>query len=323
MHTVTWGIIGCGDVAEVKSGPAFQKIKNSEIVAVMRRDGKKAAAFAKRHQVPSWYDNAQELLENPTINSIYVATPPSTHLEYAVRALEAGKNVYLEKPMALSAAEAREIIYASKNTLGKITIAHYRRCLPSFSKVKELLDQKSIGDIRFVDLKLLQATDSGIIANTEDNWRLNPQISGGGYFHDLAPHQLDMMYYLFGDIAAYHGFSNSQNRKYGADDILNGIIAFKSGVQFSGIWCFSVADGDKLDECTIYGSRGMIRFSFYGTKVILLKDGKENVFEFENPKHVQQPMIDATVEFFLGRAKNPCTANDGLEVMKLLDGFTK
>ena len=322
MNTINWGIIGAGDVAEVKSGPAFQKTENSELLAVMRRDGKKAADFAERHQVPHWYDDARELLENAEINSVYIATPPQSHLDYALMALQAGKNVYLEKPMALSAKEAKQIAAAVRKSPGKLTVAHYRRRLPAFMKVKELVGNGAVGDIRFADLKILQSKKSDIIAETDENWRLNPRISGGGYFHDLAPHQLDMMYYLFGDFEAFSGLSNSQNDDYEADDLVSGVIAFKNGVQFNGLWCFSVAENDKKDACIIYGSEGTIEFSFYGEKVTVYHEDTTEQFEFQNPKHVQQPMIEATVAYFLGNAENPCTAEEGVKVMGLMDGFT-
>ena len=100
METVQWGIIGCGDVTEMKSGPALQKIDHSEIVAGMRRDGNRARDYARRHGVPHAYSEAEKLINHPDVNAIYIATPPDTHAEYTVRAARAGKPVYVEKPMA-------------------------------------------------------------------------------------------------------------------------------------------------------------------------------------------------------------------------------
>src|SRR4051812_21894478 len=106
MQTINWGIIGCGDVTEVKSGPAFNKVKNSSLVAVMRRNADKAKDYAQRHNVPKWYSDAKLLIDDPDVNAIYVATPPSSHEEYTLAALHAGKSVYVEKPMSLNAASA-------------------------------------------------------------------------------------------------------------------------------------------------------------------------------------------------------------------------
>lgn len=321
MNKIKWGIIGCGDVAEVKSGPAFQKIPNSELVAVMRRDGKKAEDFARRHNVPQWYDNADRILESKEINAVYIATPPSTHLQYALQALIAGKYVYLEKPMTMNSQEALQLVETVKSCNGKLTVAHYRRKLPAFLKVKELLDTGSIGKVRLIDLRILQSKKSDIIAETEINWRVDPKISGGGYFHDLAPHQIDLMYHFFGPYSRAEGISHNQDKGYGSDDIVNGLISFKSGVQFRGCWCFNVSERDKRDQCVIYGSKGSISFSFYGEKVSLKTADREEIFEFKNPPHIQLPMIWSTVDYFLGVAPNPCPVEDGLTVMGLMDRF--
>lgn len=320
MDSINWGIIGCGDVAEIKSGPAFQKVKNSKLIAVMRRNSAKAKDFAERHQVPFWYDSVDELLQNPEINAVYIATPPSTHLEITKKCLQAKKFIYLEKPMTLNFSEAKELdkIVTENDT---VVVAHYRRRLLPFLKVKELIDSNSIGKISFADIQILQAKENEIITKTEANWRLKPEISGGGYFNDIAPHQIDLMYYYFGEINNSKGFSKSSANN-NVDDLINGIIEFKNGIQFRGIWNFNASEKETKDECKIYGEKGTITFSFYGDKVVLSSNKKEETFNFKNPIHIQQPLIEDTVNYFLGKSKNPCTIKDGLEVMKVIDSFT-
>lgn len=318
MKSIKWGIIGCGDVAEVKSGPAFQKTENSELLAVMRRNTEKAKDFAERHQVPLWTDNAEDLLSHKTINSIYIATPPSTHLKYTLKALAAGKNVYLEKPMVLTSIEAELIVEALKESKSKLTIAHYRRQLPVFKKVKSLLDSEAIGDILYAEIQILQPAKSDIIADSGDNWRLNPELSGGGYFYDLAPHQIDLMYYYFGAFDKVSGFSTSSNNNL-VEETVNGIIKFQNGVQFRGIWNFTSFEANKKEECIIYGKKGSIRFTFYGDAVILSTKSRNETFTFLHPKHIQQPMIEAVVKYFLNQGENPCSAEDGLLIMQALE----
>tara|TARA_R110002051_G_scaffold95649_1_gene165614 strand:+ start:66703 stop:67668 length:966 start_codon:yes stop_codon:yes gene_type:complete len=320
MKTIKWGIVGCGDVTEVKSGPAFQKVANSELVAVMRRNGAKAKDFAERHQVPFWYDSVDAILNHQEINAVYIATPPSTHLEIAKQCLAANKFVYLEKPITIDANEAQQLEeIVTEND--KIVVAHYRRKLPAFQKVKELLDTNRIGKVLFADIQILQSPNPSIIAKTDDNWRLKPETSGGGYFHDIAPHQIDLMYHYFGTIKSVQGFSTStQNNKVA--DIVNGIIEFKNGVQFRGIWNFIASEKELKDECKIYGEKGTITFSFYGENVFLDTDDSKVVFQFENPKHIQQPLIEQTVNYFLGKDKNPCALQNGVQVMQIIDTFT-
>src|SRR5690349_6158886 len=145
MPTIRWGIIGCGNVTEVKSGPAFQKAAGSELVAVMRRDGGKAADYAKRHGVARWYDDAEALIADRDVDAVYVATPPGTHEFYAMKALAAGKPCYVEKPMARCAAEAQRMVDGFKKAGVPLFVAYYRRAMPRFLKVKEIIESGVLG----------------------------------------------------------------------------------------------------------------------------------------------------------------------------------
>src|SRR5690349_5007672 len=202
MEPIHWGIIGCGDVTEVKSGPAFNKVNNSSLVAVMRRDADKAKDYAMRHGVPRWYDNAFDLINDPNVNAVYIATPPAFHEEYAIASINAGKPVYIEKPMTLNFASANMIAKVAKEKNIKVSVAHYRRGQPLFNKVKELLKEKIVGDVRFVRLEFYKKQlEKEALSIPKIAWRINPELAGGGLFHDIAPHPIDLMYWFFGDVA--------------------------------------------------------------------------------------------------------------------------
>ena len=317
METIQWGIIGCGDVAEVKSGPAFQNIQDSELVGVMRRNESKAKDFAKRHNVPIWTTDANDLLNNDQINAIYVATPPSTHLTYALAALQAGKNVYLEKPMALTAQEANEIVSAVDRSKAKLSVAHYRRKLPAFEKVRLLLEEGAIGKPFLADIQLFQPRQSNLIAKSDTDWRLVPEISGGGYFYDLAPHQIDLMYYFFGAFDNVSGFAYVNENM--VEETVNGIMHFENKVQLRAVWNFTAPEGFQKEECVIYGSQGSIHFSFYGDQIVLRNKNGEKTFQFIPPTHIQQPMISAVVSYFKGAQDNPCSAREGALIMRAME----
>ncbi|WP_343522151.1 Gfo/Idh/MocA family oxidoreductase [Pedobacter sp.] len=323
MEEIRWGIIGCGDVTEVKSGPAFNKVNHSKLVAVMRRDSAKAADYARRHQVPKWYDNAPKLINDPEVNAIYIATPPLQHEAYAIEALKAGKPVYVEKPMTLDAEAAQRMANVANKLNMKLCVAHYRRAQPMFLKVKELLAAHVIGDIRLVRLKMLQSPNPALIAKTADNWRINPAISGGGLFHDLAPHQLDLMTYYFGAVKSAMGIATRQQENTGVDDLVSGNILFKNGVVFSGTWCFSVTPQDQADSCVVYGSKGHISFPMFGHKIKVTTDQSTEEYTFEPLQHVQQPMIEKVVDYFMDKGPNPCSGEDAWITMKLMDDFTR
>lgn len=325
MEKINWGIIGCGDVTEIKSGPAFNKVKNSALVAVMRRDEKKAQDYARRHHVGKWYSDAMQLINDDEVNAVYVATPPSTHEYYTLAAIDAGKPVYVEKPMTMNFNSALKMVNAANERNIKLSVAHYRRQQPYFKKIKELITDKVIGDIRVVQLNFYKGSLSHAELNLPGNaWRVNAAVSGGGLFHDLAPHQLDLMYYFFGGVKSASGISVNQDDQYNADDAVAGNILFTNGIIFNGLWCFNVDEKQERDNCEIIGSNGSINFSVFGAQNISITiNGNTEVISFEALQHVQQPMIEAVVEYFLGTAPNPSSGEDGSEVMLLMDKFTE
>ena len=322
MSDINWGIIGCGDVTEKKSGPAFNKVPGSKLVAVMRRDAEKAEDYARRHHVEKWYSDADEMMAEAGVNAVYIATPPSSHLDYAVSALNKGFNVYVEKPVTRNAAEAEQMAEAVKKSGLKLTVAHYRRAVPMFLHVKALLDSDVIGDVRTVQIRMWQARKPKLVADVANNWRVQPDVSGGGYFHDLAPHQLDLMLYYFGEPEHYNGFSINQSGATPADDHVCGQILFKNKVVVNGSWCFNVAESETIDSCEIIGTKGKIMFPFFGNFVTLKTDSEEKTVEFVHPEHIQHPMITKIVAYFKGEGPNPCAIEEAVILTKIMDSFT-
>jgi predicted dehydrogenase len=318
--TVNWGIIGCGDVCEVKSGPAFNKVPDSKLVAVMRRDEEKAADFARRHGVPKYYSDAGNLINDPDVNAIYIATPPSSHQPYMEQALKAGKPVYVEKPVTTNASVCKAMINTKDQLKGDVSVAHYRRQLPLFRKVKELIGQGVIGNVTLMTLTTLQPKASKIITQTHDNWRVQPDISGGGLFHDLSPHQLDIAYWLFGKPLSVNGRSLNQTQLYNAPDLVTIGAGFSKNIVLHGVWAFNVGETATRDVCEIIGSEGFIRFSFFRKSTIEVANTTgSSVLEIDYPENIQQPMIDSVVKFFRGKGENPCSLEDALIVMEMID----
>lgn len=317
--SIHWGIIGCGNVTEIKSGPAFNKVSQSKLMAVMRRDSALAKDYATRHQVPRWYDDAMALLQDPEINAIYIATPPSSHEMYAIEALKAGKFVYLEKPMSTTVESCLRIAEVAKQVSGKLSIAHYRRALPKFLRIKELVQEEAIGEIRTIQLRMLQPFRPG---TAETGWRVDPAIGGnGGLFYDLAPHQLDILYWIFGAANKVMGISGNQLNQYASRDLVSGMIEYPHGIVFNGIWCFSVDSHQQQDICELIGSKGKISFSFFGHEIYLEKGDQKEKIEFAPFDHIQQPMIQAVVHYFNDQGENPCSAEDAIETMKIMERF--
>jgi len=319
MEKVRWGIIGCGDVAERKSGPALNKIEGSELVAVMRRDGDKARDFSLRHGAAKWYDDADALINDADVNAVYVATPPSSHAEYTIKAAKAGKAVYVEKPMALNYGQCEEMIEACEVASVPLFVAYYRRALPDFLKVKELLDGGAIGEPRFVSIELYHPANPNMDP-TSLPWRVLPEISGGGYFFDLGSHQLDFLDYVFGPIISVNGRAANQAGLYPAEDIVCANFEFESGVLGSGLWCFSVSENCRTDRSQIVGTKGRLVFSSFDVTAVRLEtDNGNEEFNVPRPEYVQQPLLQSVVDDLLGRGECPSTGVSGSRTSRVMD----
>ena len=325
MDHVKWGIIGCGNVTEKKSGPAFNKIERSKLVAVMRRDISKAEDYAFRHDVPKFYSDASLLINDPEVNTVYIATPPDTHAKYAIEAMKVGKAVYVEKPMARSIAECEEMIRVSEETGQPLFVAYYRRRLPCFLKIKELIDNKVIGEVRYLHVQLHnplkpEEVDPDLIPG----WRAFPEISGGGHFHDLASHQFDYLEFLLGPIKEAKGISLNQTGHYPADDMVTATFRFESGVTGTGSWCFTVPENLKDDTTIIIGSEGKITFSFFEHQNIFVEksDGSQQHYNIPHPENIQQPLIQTIVDQLLGKGESPSTGKTGIRSTMIMEWIT-
>jgi predicted dehydrogenase len=315
---IQWGIIGCGDVCEVKSGPAFNKVDHSTLVAVMRRDTVKAADYARRHNVAKFYNDARQLIDDADVNAVYVATPPASHETYTLDTIEAGKPVYVEKPVTVNSESCRRMIDATKTSGVKVSVAHYRRALPIFKKIKSLIETGAIGKVSLILVHTLQAPADNI--RYEQNWRIDPAVSGGGLFHDLSPHQLDIFYWIFGPPKEVQGRSGNQRRLYHAPDITTVDAVYQDDVCLRGIWAFNVPLPAQKECCEIIGDKGKLTFSFFSKSALDIEttEGTERL-AFDYPVNIQQPMIDEVVKYFRGEGRNPCSLEDALVTMKMMD----
>jgi 1,5-anhydro-D-fructose reductase (1,5-anhydro-D-mannitol-forming) len=230
--TIRWGIIGCGAVTEVKSGPGFQKAEGSALVAVMRRDRQKAVDFAKRHGVPRAYDRAQALIEDPEVDAVYVATPPSSHCDLALAVAAAGKPCLVEKPMAMNHAECLRMNDAFRASGHPLFVAYYRRALSRFRKVRELIGSEAIGSPSAVQVNIAEPLACGEQAS---GWRFDASIAGGGLFLDLASHCLDLLDFLLGSITEVAGFAVNTGGAYTVEDVTGAAFRFERGMVGTGI----------------------------------------------------------------------------------------
>lgn len=321
MKQINWGFIGCGEVTEKKSGPAFNEVEGSQVVAVMSRSENKARSYAERHHVRKWYTDASELIEDSDVNAVYIATPPSSHATFAIMAMHAGKPCYIEKPLAASYNDCIRINRISEQTGVPCFVAYYRRYLPYFQKVKEIIESGTIGNVVNVQVRFsVPPRDLDFQSGKEMPWRLQPDIAGGGYFYDLAPHQIDLLQNLFGVITRAHGYPANRAHLYQAEDTLSACFFFESGIPGSGSWCFVGHESAKEDCIEVIGEKGSLSFSVFTYQPIevITSEGK-NLITVPNPPYVQLPLIKSVIQHLQGIGKCDCTSVSATAVNWVLD----
>ncbi len=298
---INWGIIGCGKVTELKSGPAFSKVEGSRLVAVMRRNAALAEDYAKRHNVPRFYSNADDLINDGEVNAVYVATPPGSHKEYAIKALKAGKPVYIEKPMALNYGECLAINEAGRKYNLPVFVAYYRRTLPGFLLIRNLIGSGEIGNPRFINFHIFNYP-SDDEKEGRLPWRVIPEISGAGHFFDLASHQLDYLDFLFGPVARVSSLTVNQAGYYRAEDFVSASFLFENNIVATGIWSFAAAREANRDSFEIIGDKGIITtstFTYEPVRVVNSNGTRE--YANEKPDNIQFYLIEQIVNALSGK----------------------
>jgi len=300
---IRWGILGCGDVTERKSGPAYQKTDGFELAAAMRRDAGKAKDYAKRHGIDKFYSDADELINDPEIDAVYIATPPDSHKYYGLKVAEAGKPCCIEKPLAPTHRDCMEIYEAFENKHLPLFVAYYRRSLPRFKHIKTWLENDSIGEVRHIRWHLSKAASETDLSG-KYNWRTDPKIAAGGYFDDLASHGLDLFIYLLGDIKTVSGISHNQQALYAAKDAIAACWLHENGVTGTGSWNFGCKHRE--DRVEIFGSKGKIEFSVFDEAPLLLSNEDGTCEQFiENPENIQLYYVRDMKEQLLGHFQHP------------------
>nr|WP_298793384.1 Gfo/Idh/MocA family oxidoreductase [uncultured Allomuricauda sp.] len=318
---IRWGVIGCGSVAEKKSVPAYLMTDGFEVAWVMRRDAEKAKDYAQRHKIPNWTVNAMDIIENPEIDAIYIATPPDSHKFYALLVAKAGKPCCIEKPMTSNFQDSLEVYETFKAKELPLFIAYYRRSLPRFNKIKEWLDEGEIGAVRHIHWQKTKPP-SDVDLSKQYNWRTDKEIAPGGYFDDLASHGLDLFTYLLGDIKRANGVAINQQNLYSAYDAVTASWIHENGVTGEGNWNFGTFH--RVDKVEILGSKGKITFSVLDEAPVELENGEGfQTLTIPNPEHIQQFHVENIQKHLLGKEAHPSQGISGLHTSWVMDCILK
>lgn len=259
---IRWGIIGCGDVVETKNGAPMYLADHSELAGIWNRTKEKAVAWCERHGHGRAYDSLDELLNDSDIDIVYVATTPNVHKEYACAVATAGKDCYLEKPIALSWEEAEEIRAAFEKSGTHCFVAHYRRGMPRYKELKRLLDSGAIGKVRGVQIiRTQRQTAEEMLPADKKPWRVRPEVSGGSHFYEGDAHMLDLIDFLVTPLVDFKLEVTNETGYYEAEDAVSLAGITESGVIVSGTWCYATYKA--IDRFLIFGDAGSIEFPYY------------------------------------------------------------
>lgn len=322
MKNIHWGMIGCGAVTEKKSGPGFYKAHGSALEGVFSRSITKAEDYARRHHIPKVYQCIEDLLEDPHIDAVYIATPPKFHKEYALACMKHGKIPYIEKPLGMNVDECKEILKYSQELGIPAYVAYYRRGMEKFKKVKSLLEEKTIGEVRAVYVRHLMKPLVNDLNSETLHWTVKANETQGGRFIDMGTHILDMLEFLLGRITEVSGSATNRGNLYEVEDTVVAQFKFENGILGSGIWCYVAKEN--LDEMCIIGSKGSIRFSVMDYSAVKLKLGDQELsFEFEEPEHVSQPYIQSIVDELNLEIKSNANLESAVNNVEIIDQILK
>lgn len=311
--TIRWGMIGCGSVTEVKSGPALQKANHSQLVAVMGRNSGVVADYAKRHDIPRWYDDADALISDPEVDIIYIATSPDVHESYALKVAAAGKPAYVEKPMARTASECERMIAAFEAARLPLFVAYYRRGLSRFTTVADLIASGSMGAITGINYRMASPKHEATAS-----WRTDAERSGGGLFLDVGSHVLDIIDHLFGPLHTISGIARNLGGAFAVEDSVAASFLTKSGIPC--VASFNFASRIRDETLRISGTEGELELSVFGDEALRLTTAAgEQSFHRPNPPHIQQPLIQSIVDELRGLGNCPSTGTSACRTSRVMD----
>jgi predicted dehydrogenase len=319
-QTIRWGMIGTGNVTEKKSAPSFNKIEHSRLVAVGNRTPEKARDYAARHGIPMVHEDPREVIHNPEVDVVYIATPPGSHLEYALEVLKAGKPVYIEKPMARTAKECRIINEAGEKAGLPVFVAYYRRGLEYFRKVKAIIDEGSLGKILHINLQQFYPARDEDYRRDSLPWRVIPEDAGGGYFHDLGCHALDILFFIFGDPLEVTGKICNVGGLYEPEDSLSASLILPDNLMLSASWNFVTPRAYQRDLAEVTGEKGRLSFGIFSfAPIILIRDDRTETITTEQPEHIQMPLIRSIVAQLNGQGRCPSTGRTAEVTSRAMD----
>ncbi len=315
MSKLSWGLIGCGDIARKRIVPALKDLQNCELTAVTRSNSGLAESFAKEFNIPNWFDSWQNLLSDPDINAVYIATPVYLHSQITVAAAQAGKHVLCEKPMALNDKECGKMIEVCSNYKVKLGIAYYRHFYPVIASIKNIINSGEIGEIITAQINAFEFFNPD--PGDPRYWLLEKDKSGGGPMFDFGCHRIEVLMNLFGKIKSTDGFIRNILFKRKVEDYASAVFTFESGV--TSVLNVTHAVKEPQDTLDIFGSKGSIHVPVLNKGSVIVKSNSgDRKLECPPDKNFHLPLIKDFTEAVLSDSTPVVGGEIGMEVNHIL-----
>lgn len=315
MEQIGWGVLGCGDITDKRAAPAIAAQPASRLVAFHSRSADQARAFSERHGAARWTTSRAELLADPEVDAVYVATEHYRHCEDVLAAAEAGKHVLCEKPLATSVADGRRMIEVCRANGVALQVAYYRRYYPKMLRMKELLDSGAIGTPVYAHIHLSSRLAPEAI--TPANWRLDAERSGGGNLVDTGSHRLDLLCWLLGEPAEVAAFADTSELPLRAPDRETLLIRMASGVHVTSAFGFRTPSEDRFE---IWGTEGVLDATAVDSvELVLAARPKPQAWELRRPSNVHYPLFDDFTNRLLAGEPPRYNGEDGLMATRIIE----
>ncbi len=312
---IRWGLIGCGDIARKRVARAIVDNPDCRLLAACRRDAERLREFCTAFSVERAYSNDVELINDPEVDAVYIATPVNLHLPQTIAAARAGKHVLVEKPMAMTVAECEEMIAACRASGVKLSVAYYRRFYPVVARMKQIIASGEIG--RPLAVSVTTATPFAIHPNEDGYWRVIPEQGGGGALMDIGSHRINLMLDMFGEIAAVKAYCDTVAASYEAEDCASLVMRFQSGVHGS-LQCFFGAAVDP-DEFSVLGTKGrLLNAPLNGGELVVESDGGRCVESHPPHENLHYPLVADFVAALIENREPTVTGEEGCAASKVM-----
>jgi predicted dehydrogenase len=274
MNKLRWGLIGCGDIARKRIARALRDSENCELVAVSRERAELVQSFAAEFEAQKAYRSWTELIADDAIDAVYIATPVDLHAAQAIAAVETGKHVLCEKPMAMNVAECDRMIAAARANQVKLGVAYYRHFYPVVSRAKQLIASGEIGPPVLAQINAFEFFNPE--TDHPRSWLLRKDRAGGGPMFDFGCHRIEVFVNLFGPIAEVQAQLANVVFEREVEDTATALFRFQSAA--CATLCVTHAAREPRDTLDIFGARGSIHISNLneGTMRILSGEGERN-----------------------------------------------